>query len=113
MGRRVRRAAKQGGSRERTAATYRVCIREGDILNQQTGRTKKWRDGGLPYHEHVARYPLMIGAVKEGNGDSTQKTYSPEMFRVNLSQKSGQRMQHCIVSRKETPIVSKGWQTEG
>lgn len=97
-----------------TAATYRVRIREGDILNQQSGGTKKGRDGGLPYYEHVARHPLMIVAIKEGNDDSTQKkTYSPEMFRVNLSQKSGQRMQHCIVSRKVTSMVSKGWQTEG
>lgn len=89
-------------------------IREGDVLNQQTGGTKKGRDGGLPYYEHVARYPLMTVAVNEGNGDSTQqKTYSPEMLRVNLFQESGQRIQHCIVSRKETPMVSEGWQTEG
>jgi hypothetical protein len=53
-------AGKQAGSRERTVATYRVRIREGDIFDQQTGRTKKGWDGGLPYYEHVARYPLMM-----------------------------------------------------
>jgi hypothetical protein len=91
-----------------------VRFRESDILNQQGDGTEKWWDGGLPYYNHVPRYSLKIVAVSEGNGDSTRnKTYCPELSRMNFSHNPSQRIQHCNVSRKETPLVSKTWRKEG